>query len=69
MMHPLFHGKPSHPSQLSRSGVEPRCEGFGEGVDGEQNLHSYPSQIRTSSVKVFPANKNLHGVLRLFVKV
>ncbi len=44
MMHPLFHGKPSHPSQPSRPGVEPRCEGFSEGVNEETE----PSQLSPS---------------------
>jgi hypothetical protein len=35
----------------------------------KQNLHSYLPQIQSRSVKVCPANKNLHRILRLIVKV
>ena len=34
-----------------------------------RNLHSYHSQIRAMTVKVLPALKNLHVILKLIVKV
>jgi len=40
MIQPFIYGKPSHPSQPSRSGVDPACEGFCDGSDNEKNLHS-----------------------------
>jgi len=48
---------PSQPSQPSRSGTEPRCEGFSEGVDENQE----PSQVSVSeSLQIregFPGDK------------
>ena len=38
-------------------------------LKGERNLHSYLPQTQANPVKVFPANKNLHRILRLIVKV
>jgi len=40
MIQPFIYRKPSHPSQPSRSGVDPACEGFCDGSDNEKNLHS-----------------------------
>jgi len=40
MIQPFIYAKPSHPSQPSRSGVDPACEGFCDGSDNEKNLHS-----------------------------
>ena len=37
--------------------------------EGKRNLHSYLTQIQPKPVKVSPANKNFHGILRLIVKV
>ena len=54
---PISSENPSQPSQPSRSGTEPRCEGFSEGVDENRK----PSQVSVSeSVQIregFPSDK------------
>jgi hypothetical protein len=40
MIQPFINGKPSQPSHLSRSGVEPACEGLCDGFSGDKK----PSQ-------------------------
>ena len=58
MINPFIHGKPSQPSQLSRSGVEPACEGFCDGFDDDKK----PSQSFEAICEGVTVVKVLHGI-------
>ena len=58
MIQPFIYRKPSHPSQPSRSGVDPACEGFCDGFVSDKK----PSQFFEAICEGVTVVKVLRGI-------
>jgi len=58
MIQPFIYRKPSHPSQPSRSGVGPACEGFCDGFGSDKE----PSQFFEAICEGVTVVKVLRGI-------